>query len=98
MPDHLHLILLGTKDSADLWEAVVRFKQKTGFHLKKRCDQFQWQKDFYDHIIRQNENLITQIKYILDNPVRKGLVDNWNDYPLKGSVGVKLEEVLQGCL
>jgi len=89
---------LGIKDGANLWEAVVRFKQKAGFHLRKRCGLFKWQKDFYDHIIRQNENLITQIRYILDNPVRKGLVDNWNDYPLKGSIGVKLEEVLQGCL
>ena len=97
-PDHIHLVLFGIKDAADLWEAVVRFKQKTGFYLKKQCCQFQWQKDFYDHIIRQNENLITQIRYILDNPVRKGLVNNWNDYPFKRSIGIELEDVLHGCL
>ncbi len=98
MLDHVHFILSGIKDDANLWGAVVRFKQKTGFYLKRRNGLFQWQKDFYDHIIRQNENLITQVRYILDNPVRKGLVNNWNDYPLKGSIGIRLEEVLRGCL
>ncbi len=98
MPDHLHLVLFGVKDDANLWKAVVQFKQKTGFYLKKDCSQFQWQKDFYDHIIRQDENLLTQIRYILDNPVRRGLVNNWNDYPLIGSIGIKLEDVLQECL
>jgi len=98
MLDHLHFVLFGVQDDADLWEAVVRFKQKTGFYLNKECSQFHWQKDFYDHIIRQDENLITQIRYILDNPVRKGLVNNWTDYSLKGSIGIKLEDALQGCL
>jgi hypothetical protein len=27
----------------------------------------------------------SEIDYILTNPVRKGLVNNWKDYPLKGS-------------
>ncbi|MCK4328809.1 transposase [candidate division WOR-3 bacterium] len=98
MPDHLHFVLFGVKDDANLWKTVVQFKQNTGFYLKKQCSQFQWQKDFYDHIIRQDENLITQIRYILDNPVRRGLINNWNDYPFIGSIGIKLEDVLQGCL
>jgi hypothetical protein len=38
------------------------------------------------------------VKYILDNPVRKGLLESWEEYPFKGSVGCKLEDVLRGII
>jgi len=57
-----------------------------------------WQKDFYDHVIRRHEDITNQIKYILDNPVRKRLVSSWQEYPFKGSIGCKIEDVLNGIL
>ncbi len=57
-----------------------------------------WQKDFYDHLIRKSENLAVQVKYILDNPVRKGLVSSWQAYPFKGSIGCKMEDLLNGIM
>ena len=53
-----------------------------------------WQKDFYDHVIRTNEDIATQVRYILDNPVRKGLVLFWQEYSFKGSIGCNLEDFL----
>jgi hypothetical protein len=50
-----------------------------------------WQKDYYDHILRKKENLNIHIKYILNNPVRAGLVDYWKQYPYKGSTLYNLE-------
>jgi REP element-mobilizing transposase RayT len=98
MPDHQHLIVSGTGDDADLWKTIVAYKQKTGFWLYKNKPSIKWQKDFYDHIIRSDENLAVQIRYILDNPVRKGLVGSWQEYPHKGAVGCSLEEVLNGTI
>ena len=46
MPDHLHLILEGKLENADLWKAMVLFKQKTGFWLSKNKQAIKWQKDF----------------------------------------------------
>jgi len=57
-----------------------------------------WQKDFYDHIIRTNEDIAAQVRYVLDNPVRKGLVLLWQEYPFKGSIGCKMEDVLLGII
>jgi len=31
MPDHQHLIIMGTKTDSDIWKAIVGYKQKTGF-------------------------------------------------------------------
>lgn len=57
-----------------------------------------WQKDFYDHVLRTDEKIVVQVRYILDNPVRKGLVKMWEEYPFKGAVGCKLEDILHGIL
>ncbi|MBT9132709.1 MAG: hypothetical protein DDT31_00074 [Syntrophomonadaceae bacterium] len=94
MPDHLHLILEGNSEEADLWKTVVLFKQKTGFWLSGNGRGMQWQKDFYDHIHRKDEDLKKHIIYILDNSVRRSLVDNWKDYPFKGSLDFDLEEIM----
>ena len=94
MPDHLHLILEGKLENADLWKAMVLFKQKTGFWLSKNKQVIKWQKDFYDHIHRKDEDLKKHIRYILDNPVRKGIVNKWEDYEFKGSLDFDLEKIL----
>lgn len=85
MPDHWHLLIEGKSDESDLWECVVDFKQKSGYWLARNALLEKWQKDFYDHILRKEKDLVKQIRYILENPVRKGLVEDWKTYPFKGS-------------
>ena len=94
MPDHLHLIMEGKSEKADLWKAVILFKQKTGFWLTKNVPGIKWQKDFYDHILRKDEDLRKQISYILENPLRKRLVSDWKLYPFKGSLDFNLNEII----
>jgi len=98
MPDHQHLMTTGTRNESDIWKVVVSYKQKTGFWMSTNKPGMRWQKDFYDHIIRVNRDVATQIRYILDNPVRKGLVSSWEEYPFKGSIGCRLEDVLLGII
>jgi REP element-mobilizing transposase RayT len=98
MPDHQHLIITGTPIDSDIWKAIISYKQKTGFWMSKNKPGITWQKDFYDHIIRTNEDVATQVRYILDNPVRKGLVSSWEEYPFKGAIGCRLEDVLLGII
>ncbi len=97
MPDHQHLIVSGRQKDSNIWSTVVKYKQKTGFLLAKDTS-LRWQKDFYDHTMKSNRDVTTQVKYILDNPVRKGLVKSWEEYPYKGSIGCKLEDVLNGIM
>jgi len=94
MPDHLHLIVEGETEKSNLWKAVVAFKQKTGYLLSKNGYSIQWQKDFYDHVHRKEEDLKKHIYYILTNPVRKGIVNKWEDYRFKGSFDFDLYEII----
>lgn len=40
-----------------------------------------WQKDSFDRYIRDEKELEATINYILQNPVKAGLVEHWWDYP-----------------
>lgn len=85
MPDHAHLLLRGTAEASDPLAAMKLFKQKTGYWLSQNDSGVRWQKDFYDHILRDDDAVERHLRYILNNPVRAGLANHWKDYPYKGS-------------
>jgi putative transposase len=91
MPDHCHLLLQGKERFSNSRKAVISFKQTTGYWLSKNRSQISWQKDFYDHVLRKDDDLNKQIRYILLNPVRKELVSSWDEYPFKGSTAFDIE-------
>ena len=93
MPDHFHLMTKGLQETSDFWRAMLRFKQITGFWLSKHSS-IRWQDNFYDHVLRRDEDFANQVRYIVNNPVRRGLVKNWQDYPFTGSIGFDLKELL----
>jgi putative transposase len=85
MPDHVHL-LLGLGGQSDLMSIVGAWKSKC-FLLRRRAgvsNRF-WQRSFYDHALRREEDLLVATRYILENPIRAGLVGSAIDYPLSGS-------------
>jgi len=85
MPDHFHLLFVGN-ESSSLPKFMRLFKQKSSFLFKKRYGNDPlWQRSYYDHIIRKEEVLEDVALYIFNNPVRKGLVNNYKDYPFSGS-------------
>ena len=81
MPDHLHWLLVVNK--TELSEIVRIFKGKSSFDLKKSFhhDGAFWQRGFYDHVLRKEEDLRAAARYIVANPLRAGLVERIADYP-----------------
>jgi putative transposase len=97
MPEHTHFILSGLEESCDVWAAMVTFKKRTAYWMA-RHRRPRWQNNFYDHVIRQGDDLKKQVYYIVNNPVRRALVSNWDDYPYTGSIGIDLRDVLSEIL
>jgi len=95
MPDHLHLLLEGDKIDADMKLFVKVFKQKTGYLYHKESDATgnsgkMWQSSYYDHVLRSDEDTYEIVKYIINNPVRKALANNYMDYSYTGSFVVDI--------
>ena len=85
MPDHCHLLLEGADDNSNILDIMKRFKQRTGYWFAQSGSGLQWQKDFYDHVLRKDDDARKHIEYILQNPVRKELTQDWLEYQFKGS-------------
>ncbi|TAJ77393.1 MAG: transposase [Gallionellaceae bacterium] len=88
MPDHLHW-LLALQNQVTLPEVmksvksysarmINRFLQKTGATEAAHV----WQDGFHDHALRKEDDLIEVARYVVANPVRAGLVQRVEDYPL----------------
>ncbi len=92
MPDHFHFILTGRNVISNIKKCIDSFKQKSGFWLSQNMPEYKWQKDYFDHVIRGETELANQIRYILMNPVKAGLVDHWKQYKYKGSTIYDLDE------
>jgi REP element-mobilizing transposase RayT len=95
MPDHLHfvcrlmdadvkMINAGARGAVPegVLEHLARFKSYTTNKAWKLGFQGQlWQKSSYDRVLDLERALLEVIEYVLNNPVRKGLVKEWSEWP-----------------
>ncbi len=90
MPDHLHL-LASPSGGTSLVSFVQAIKSKsTRLAWQHGYSGVIWQQRFYDHFLRQDEDIRQAATYILNNPVRKGIVGDRRDYPYCGSLVYEL--------
>ena len=94
MPDHLHLLLQGVSADADARRFMASFKQISGHRMRRLDATIQWQRGYYDHVLRSEEEMQDHVRYILNNPVRAGLTDRPREYPYTGSIGWDLDVIL----
>ncbi len=77
MPDHVHALIAfpSTESLRSCWRDWKRYTGKqTGVT---------WQRDWFEHRLRSTESVELKAEYIHQNPVRKGLVANPEDWPWK---------------
>jgi REP element-mobilizing transposase RayT len=98
MPDHVHLLVEGVADESNLQEFMRVWKQRTAFVAKRDRGIVLWQRGYYEHILRSDESVEQKARYILENPVRAGLVESPGDYPWIGSFVTTVEDLLQRSL
>jgi REP element-mobilizing transposase RayT len=86
MPDHAHLVWMGVSERSDQRNAMKFFRTQTSPLLTP----LEWQRQPHDHVLRDQERKTdafpTICHYVLANPVRKGLVEKWQDYPFLGAM------------
>ncbi|MGA9542038.1 MAG: transposase [Candidatus Sulfotelmatobacter sp.] len=88
MPNHVHLILTPLTDQERLLIVslieimrAIKGASARAINQRLRLHGAIWQEESFDHVLRSSENLDTGIDYILQNPVRAGIVPDWQMYP-----------------
>jgi putative transposase len=87
MPDHVHMIFFPEidKERSEVYSLarITKAIKGTSAHLINReLGSFGriWQEESFDRVLRLSEKVDEKIAYILDNPVRKGLVRSPEEY------------------
>lgn len=95
MPDHVHWLVEGSDDSANLRQFVRAAKQSTVYHFTQHSGQRLWQENYFDRTLRREDTVADVVRYLLNNPIRAGLVETLGDYPYWGSGVCSREELVE---
>ena len=87
MPDHVHMIFMPlidqqTSEVFSLAKIMDAIKGASAHKVNRSLGRTGkvWQAESFDHVLRSSESLDAKISYLLDNPVRAGFVDRWQNY------------------
>ena len=85
MPDHAHLLVEGLEDRSDLRHFSKLAKQRSGSVHARQVGEPLWQEGYYDRVLRDGDDILMVARYLMNNPIRAGLVARVTDYPYLGS-------------
>ena len=91
LPDHIHLLITLPKSSSDFTNIIRTFKAYVSKHLpvtesisdvrKLRNERGIWQRRFWEHTIRDQQDFNNHMDYIHWNPVKHGYVSSVKEWP-----------------
>ena len=81
MPDHLHWLFC--LRCSDLSAVVQKMKCRSANSINRARDRHGsvWQAGFYDRRLDNEESLHLQARYMIENPLRAGIVSSLEEYP-----------------
>ena len=91
LPDHLHLLMTLPQAHADFATRIMLIKQRFSRQVPKgecigssrvsRGERGVWQRRYWEHLIRNEDDLRTHVEYIHFNPVKHGYARRAGDWP-----------------
>lgn len=90
MPDHMHLIIIPrNKNISECLKSIKGFSARRINSVFDRKGSV-WQNGFYDYLLDNEEKVLSRMRYIENNPVRKGMVTRPESYHYS-SMGYRVE-------
>jgi REP element-mobilizing transposase RayT len=81
MPNQVHFVakLKGDRTLPQVMQSIKGFSAREANKLLQRTGTEFWQREYYDRVVREGR-LGNTVYYILMNPVKAGLVEDWRDW------------------
>jgi len=78
MPDHLHALVAPQDRDASVTQYSAGLKR---YVRRVTSADWKWQVGVFDRLLRREESAEQKWWYMRENPVRAGLVRQWEDWP-----------------
>ena len=80
MPEHAHMVVAPVEDrELSIGDFAAAFKRLLRKSLGSQT--WEWQRGYFDRLLRSDEDLGSKWIYVQENPVRAGLVQRSEDWP-----------------
>ena len=87
MPDHIHLFVRCPEGmKLGRWMHGLKFAISKTVKNDNPGLRKVWQDGFFDHLLRNNESYAEKWRYVRENPVRMGLVENPEEWRFAGEI------------
>jgi REP element-mobilizing transposase RayT len=86
LPNHAHLVLSPLEEVEGRYQSISRIMHSLKLHTAREANKILgrvgafWQHENYDHYVRDEGELERIVKYVIYNPVKAGLVDDWKKW------------------
>ncbi|MBK8549590.1 MAG: transposase [Ignavibacteria bacterium] len=82
MSNHVHImfkLIKGNKGLSKIMQSIKRISATRSNKILGRTGTF-WQDESFDRLIRNEKEFLAVLRYVLNNPVKAGLVAHWQDW------------------
>ncbi len=86
MSNHVHALFTPLQKADGTYHALQKILHSLKLYTARQCNQLLeregsfWENESFDHYIRDHDEWVRVIHYILNNPVKAGIVQQWSDY------------------
>ncbi|MGH2543445.1 MAG: REP-associated tyrosine transposase [Ardenticatenaceae bacterium] len=86
MPNHLHLLMTPLQKEDGSYQALTAIMHSLKSYTANQANRLLsrkgafWQHESYDHFVRDSKEQERILAYILNNPVKAGLVEAWQEW------------------
>ena len=86
MPNHVHVVFTPLPKDGDEYHSLSSIMHSLKGYTAGRANRLLgrtgafWQHESYDHVVRNEAELERIVAYVINNPVKAGLVEKWEDW------------------
>jgi putative transposase len=81
MPDHVHFLFRGLLDESAFVPFMTVLRQRSAIEYKRLTGEALWQRGYFDRVLRPSDDVFVWLRYMLNNPLRTGLIAPGEVYP-----------------
>ena len=87
MSNHAHVVFRPLEKEDGTYHALQTIMHSLKRHTARQANKVLgregafWQHESYDHVVRDRQEWERIVAYVLNNPVKAGLVEKWEDWP-----------------
>jgi REP element-mobilizing transposase RayT len=89
MPNHVHMLITPLTEVPSFLRRLKGYSARRANKLLNQTGQAFWQDESYDHLVKSAQEFRNIERYIVNNPVKAGLIEDFESFPWSSAARAK---------